>query len=118
MIRKIATYGGLKHHITNKKFGRNTAVGTSFVPITIGGNFQTPTVLTTLRISSSSANDTSDGTGARTVRVTGIGAGYVEITKKFKGKKPQTLAKLTDEGRVALKAYRQSIMQVLNKVAD
>jgi len=58
------------------KFGRNIAVGTSFVPVTIGGVYQTPQVsgATALRIKAGNAADTSDGNGARTVYVEGLDA--------------------------------------------
>lgn len=35
--------------------------------------------------------------------------GYIEVKKEFKGKKPQTTAKLTGEGRKAFEDYRQKI---------
>ena len=50
-----------------KKFGRNPAVGTSFVPVTQGSVYQTPQSgsATTLRIKAGgSANDTAAGSGA------------------------------------------------------
>ena len=60
---------------TVKKFGRNLAVGTSFVPITIGGVYQTPQSgsATALRIKSGGdANDTAAGSGAREVTFEGL----------------------------------------------
>jgi DNA-binding MarR family transcriptional regulator len=39
-------------------------------------------------------------------------AGYIEVEKKFKGKKPHTILRLTERGRSAFKKYRQSIEQV------
>jgi DNA-binding MarR family transcriptional regulator len=41
-------------------------------------------------------------------------AGYIEVTKEFKGKRPNTMLKLTPRGREALKTYREQIMQVLS----
>jgi DNA-binding MarR family transcriptional regulator len=41
-------------------------------------------------------------------------AGYVEIEKQFKDKKPQTMIRLTDEGRAAFQAYRQDIRRALD----
>lgn len=32
-------------------------------------------------------------------------AGYLKVTKQFKGKRPQTLCQLTDKGRAAFMAY-------------
>lgn len=57
------------------KFGRNSAVGTSFVPVTMGGVYQTPQVgsQTTLRIKAGgNANDTAAGSGAREVTCQGV----------------------------------------------
>ena len=41
-------------------------------------------------------------------------AGYVEIEKGYVGKKPNTLASLTDEGRAALDRYRKAMKSVLD----
>ena len=40
-------------------------------------------------------------------------AGYVEIEKKFKGKRPLTICRLTREGEKALSAYSRSIVSAL-----
>jgi DNA-binding MarR family transcriptional regulator len=40
-------------------------------------------------------------------------AGYVEITKTFRGKVPQTLLRLTTTGRKAFEQYRRSLRQAL-----
>jgi DNA-binding MarR family transcriptional regulator len=40
-------------------------------------------------------------------------AGYVEITKAFRGKVPQTLLRLTTTGRKAFEQYRRSLRQAL-----
>jgi DNA-binding MarR family transcriptional regulator len=40
-------------------------------------------------------------------------AGYVDIKKKFSGKIPQTLLKLTKDGRTAFDDYRSSMKKVL-----
>lgn len=61
------------------KFGRNEAVGTTIEPITLGGTYQTPSVLTSLEVLSSSADDTAAGSGARTVVVNGLSTGWREI---------------------------------------
>jgi DNA-binding transcriptional ArsR family regulator len=45
-------------------------------------------------------------------------AGYVEIEKEFKGKKPHTMLHLTDEGREAFREYRRSMKQVLDDLPD
>lgn len=45
-------------------------------------------------------------------------AGYVEVEKKFIGKKPHSIAKLTKEGRAAFQTYKKSLQQVLNDLPD
>lgn len=57
------------------KFGHNDSVGTSYVPICVGGVYRTPqyNASTTLRIKAGgNANDTLAGTGARQVTLEGI----------------------------------------------
>lgn len=56
------------------KFGRNSAVGTTYVPVVVGGIYRVPqtTGATTLRIKAGDANDSSSGSGARTVTIIGI----------------------------------------------
>lgn len=58
-----------------KKFGRNSAVGTTMVPLCLGGVYQTPqsTSATTLRVKAGgSANDTAAGSGARAITLEGL----------------------------------------------
>ena len=45
-------------------------------------------------------------------------AGYVTITKTFKGKKPHSTIRLTDRGRAAFREYKQSLQQVLDDLPD
>ena len=45
-------------------------------------------------------------------------AGYVLPEKSFKGKKPHTLLRLTEEGRDALRRYRRSMSQVLDGLPE
>ena len=40
-------------------------------------------------------------------------AGYVEVTKTFRGKVPQTLLRLTDSGRQAFERYRRAMREAL-----
>jgi DNA-binding MarR family transcriptional regulator len=40
-------------------------------------------------------------------------AGYVEITKTYRGKVPQTLLKLTRAGRKAFEQYREMVQEAL-----
>jgi DNA-binding MarR family transcriptional regulator len=45
-------------------------------------------------------------------------AGYIEVEKSFKGKRPNTMLKLTPLGRAAFQAYRQTMMQVLDGLPE
>lgn len=45
-------------------------------------------------------------------------AGYVAAQKSFKGKKPQTTLRLTEQGRKAFRAYKESMQQVLNDLPE
>lgn len=56
------------------KFGRNEDVGTGFEPVSQGGIYRTPQAsgATALRVKAGNANDTSDGSGARKVKVFGL----------------------------------------------
>jgi hypothetical protein len=57
------------------KFGHNDSVGTTYVPIAVGGVYQTPqfNAAVTLRIKAGgNANDTAGGTGARVICLEGL----------------------------------------------
>ncbi len=43
-------------------------------------------------------------------------AGYVSVKKEFLGKKPHTMLRLTEKGRVAFRKYVQSMKQLLEEV--
>jgi len=45
-------------------------------------------------------------------------AGYVAISKAFKGKKPHTTISLTKRGRAAFREYKASLQQVLDDLPD
>ena len=45
-------------------------------------------------------------------------AGYIEVIKEFKDRRPNTMLKLTKKGRQAFRDYRQQIMQVLENLPD
>lgn len=45
-------------------------------------------------------------------------AGYVNMEKTFKGKKPHTTIRLTDQGREAFRNYKNSMQQVLADLPD
>ncbi len=40
-------------------------------------------------------------------------AGYIGVEKRFQGKKPNTLCRLTDAGRVAFKQYRARVAKLV-----
>ena len=42
-------------------------------------------------------------------------AGYIQVEKSFKDRRPNTLLTLTTRGREAFEAYRQQILDVLEK---
>ena len=56
------------------KFGRNAAVGTTFVPVALGGIYRTPQVgaATAVRVKAGDVVDTALGDGAREVTVQGL----------------------------------------------
>lgn len=58
------------------KFGRNVSVGTSLVPISIGGIYRTPQVgsATLVRVKAGDVDDDSDGTGAQAIFIEGLNA--------------------------------------------
>lgn len=45
-------------------------------------------------------------------------AGYVEVEKGYKGRKPNTMVALTAEGRAAFQTYKRSMQQVLDDLPD
>jgi DNA-binding MarR family transcriptional regulator len=45
-------------------------------------------------------------------------AGYIEIAKGFRGKKPHSVVRLTDAGRTAFREYKKSMQQVLDDLPD
>ena len=64
------------------QFGINGAVGTSVETVWAeGGTYVYPTTATVMKISSSSTDDTSAGTGARTIAIFGLDANYNQISE-------------------------------------
>jgi len=63
------------------KFGRNDNIGTTFVPLALGGIYRTPQVndATSLRVKAGNANDTVDGSGARGVILHGLSKQGLEV---------------------------------------
>jgi DNA-binding MarR family transcriptional regulator len=45
-------------------------------------------------------------------------AGYVTLEKGFRGKKPHTMVRLTEDGRVAFRAYKANVQQILDDLPD
>ncbi|MBN1313626.1 MAG: transcriptional regulator [Anaerolineae bacterium] len=45
-------------------------------------------------------------------------AGYIEVEKEFKGKRPNTMLCLTEKGRESFREYRQRMKMVLDDLPD
>lgn len=45
-------------------------------------------------------------------------AGYIEVEKTFKGKRPNTMLRLTDSGRDAFRIYRRTMKNILDDLPD
>lgn len=45
-------------------------------------------------------------------------AGYLSVEKKFAGRRPQTVLRLTDKGRDAFKNYRLRLQRMLDHLPD
>jgi DNA-binding MarR family transcriptional regulator len=45
-------------------------------------------------------------------------AGYLDVEKTFKGKRPNTMLRLTRQGRAAFQAYRQKMKKVLDELPE
>lgn len=75
--------GDVVGHTHTNKFGRNADVdaGASETVWRQGGTYVFPTAAQTLSVSSSSANDTSAGTGMRTVTIEGLNGSYAEVSE-------------------------------------
>lgn len=74
--------GQVAYHTPQFKFGFNPDVDDSLETVWAeGGLYSYLSAATVLKISSSSANDTSAGTGARTVQLYGLDADYNEINE-------------------------------------
>lgn len=76
--------GNVAGHSLVHKFGRNSAVGTTFVPVAIGGIYQVPQAAsaTTLRVKAGGdVNDTAAGSGARQIMLEGLDETATEATE-------------------------------------
>ncbi len=45
-------------------------------------------------------------------------AGYVEVEKRFRAKKPCTMIRLTEKGRAAFREYRAKMQETLSDIPD
>ncbi len=45
-------------------------------------------------------------------------AGYIEVEKSFKGRRPNTMLRLTPKGREAFNGYRRSMKQILDDLPE
>lgn len=45
-------------------------------------------------------------------------AGYIEVEKSFKGKRPNTETRMTPAGRQAFRAYRSHLLQLLDGLSE
>ena len=43
---------------------------------------------------------------------------YIQVIKEFKGKRPNTMLKLTERGRTAFKQYKMQMLNVLEHLPD
>lgn len=41
-------------------------------------------------------------------------AGYIQVEKQFKDKRPQTMLSITDQGRAAFENYRKNMLELLD----
>ena len=74
--------GQIQGHKTLFKFGNNPDSNGALETVwSLSSLYVYPTSATAMKVSSSSANDTAAGTGARTIRVEGLNANYNEISE-------------------------------------
>jgi DNA-binding MarR family transcriptional regulator len=45
-------------------------------------------------------------------------AGYLEVEKSFKGRRPNTMLRLTSEGRAAFQTYRRKMKQLFDDLPE
>jgi len=45
-------------------------------------------------------------------------AGYIDVIKGYKGKRPHTTLRLTGKGRTAFETYRQQMLRILGNMAE
>ncbi len=74
------TNGTMDNYSVVHKFGRNSAVGTTFVPISVGGLYKTPTVATALEVLSASTTDENPSAGAWQINYLGLDSNWEEVS--------------------------------------
>ena len=74
--------GNIEGHALIHKFGAGN-VTTTFLPVTQGNVYKTPTSVVSLEIVSSDAADAQNGVGARKITVIGLDANWQEITEEI-----------------------------------
>lgn len=74
--------GNVAGHSLVHKFGRNSAVGTTIVPIADGGNYQMPTSAQSLEFVSDATEDALDDVGMHELTINGLDANgdFQEVT--------------------------------------
>jgi hypothetical protein len=74
--------GQVMGHTSFCNFGYNSVVGGSYETVWIeGGTYSFPTSASVLKISSSSATDDKDSTGAQTILIQGLNASYEAVSE-------------------------------------
>ena len=77
--------GQITMHTSRFRFGWANSIGvtpqTITTVVTAGNTYTYPASATTMKVSSSSANDTAAGTGARTLTLYGLDANYASISE-------------------------------------
>lgn len=74
---------GNTEYTTVHKFGRNSAIGTSFVPVSLSSDYKMPSSAVSLEVVSTNSNDNLTGSGARSVMVEGLGADWLPLTQSI-----------------------------------
>lgn len=92
------------------KFGASTSLTTEFTPVATGSQYRTPQTAVQLRCYSNSSEDSTSGTGAHTVKWTGINSTYgkQDFYVTLNGTSPVNLTNSSDGGTdiEALRIYR------------
>lgn len=68
---------------TNNKFGANNTIGTTFIPVSVGGFLDHRTTATTLEAIGNNAADTLAGLGARKIIVQGLDNNFNEVEEEI-----------------------------------